>query len=66
MYFGMVLTAAGTPLALASYVALPIYALLVPVLVFRLIHEERLLRRDLPGYAEYCQQTRFRLVPWIW
>jgi protein-S-isoprenylcysteine O-methyltransferase Ste14 len=66
MYFGMVLTAAATPLALASYVALPVYALLVPVLVFRLIHEERLLRRDLPGYAEYCQQTRFRLVPWIW
>jgi protein-S-isoprenylcysteine O-methyltransferase Ste14 len=66
MYLGMILTALATPLALGSYAALPVYVLLAPVLVFRLIHEERLLRRDLPGYAVYCQQTRFRLVPWIW
>jgi bla regulator protein blaR1 len=23
-------------------------------------------RRDLPGYAEYCERTGFRLVPWVW
>jgi protein-S-isoprenylcysteine O-methyltransferase Ste14 len=36
------------------------------VLVYRLIHEERTLRRDLTGYAEYCERSRFRLVPWVW
>ena len=66
MYFGMAVTALGAPLALGSYVAMPMFALLVPVLVYRLIHEEKTLRRDLPGYAEYCERTWFRLVPWVW
>ena len=33
---------------------------------WRLIDEERVLRRDLPGYSEYCQRVRFRLVPGVW
>lgn len=66
MYLGMVMTALGAPLALGSYVALPVFALLVPMLIYRLIHEEKTLRRDLPGYAEYCERTGFRLIPWVW
>jgi protein-S-isoprenylcysteine O-methyltransferase Ste14 len=66
MYLGMVLTGLGIPLALGSYVALPIFTLLLPLLVYRLIHEERMLRRWLSGYADYCEQTRFRLVPGVW
>ncbi len=66
MYLGMAVTALGMPLALGSYVALPIFALQIPLLVYRLIHEERRLRRDLPGYTEYCQRTRFRLAPFLW
>jgi protein-S-isoprenylcysteine O-methyltransferase Ste14 len=66
MYTGMVVTVIGIPLALGSYVTLPVFALLVPLLAYRLIHEERMLRRDLSGYAEYCEHTRFRLVPWVW
>jgi protein-S-isoprenylcysteine O-methyltransferase Ste14 len=66
MYSGMIVMIVGTPLALASYVALPVFALIVPTLMFRLIHEERLLRRDLPGYAEYCDRVRFRLLPGVW
>jgi protein-S-isoprenylcysteine O-methyltransferase Ste14 len=62
----MILTVLATPLALGSYVALPLFALLAPVMIYRLIHEERTLRRDLPGYSEYCDRTRFRLVPWLW
>jgi protein-S-isoprenylcysteine O-methyltransferase Ste14 len=66
MYFGMAAMALGSPLALGSYVAVPVFALLVPVLIYRLIHEERVLRRDLPGYSEYCERTRRRLVPFVW
>ena len=66
MYTGMAMTAIGIPLALASCVTLPIFALTIPLLMFRVIHEERTLQRDLPGYPEYCEQTRFRLIPWIW
>jgi protein-S-isoprenylcysteine O-methyltransferase Ste14 len=66
MYFGMVVAMLAAPLALASYVTVPIFALLVPMLIFRLTHEEQTLRRDLPGYTDYYEHTRFRLVPWVW
>ena len=66
MYTGMALTSVATPLALASYVALPVFVLMIPVLVYRLTHEERTLRRDLAGYTEYCARVRFRLVPGLW
>lgn len=53
-------------LALGSYVALPFFALLVPVIVLRLLNEEKVLRQDLPGYTEYCERVRYRLVPNVW
>jgi protein-S-isoprenylcysteine O-methyltransferase Ste14 len=66
MYSGMSVMMLATPLALGSYVALPVAALIIPLLMYRLIHEERVLRQELPGYAEYCGHTRFRLVPLVW
>jgi protein-S-isoprenylcysteine O-methyltransferase Ste14 len=35
----------------------------IPVLLWRLLDEERILRRDLPGYIEYTQKVRYRLIP---
>jgi len=66
MYAGIALVSLAAPLALGSYVALPVFALMVPVLAFRLIHEEEILCRQLPGYSEYRARTRFRLVPGVW
>lgn len=66
MYFGMALMVLGTPLGLGSYVALPVFALFIPLLIFRLRHEEKFLRQALPGYAEYCERIRFRLIPFLW
>ena len=66
MYTGMALTALSTPLALGSYIALPAFAMIVPVLIYRLVHEEQTLCRDLSGYPEYCVRTPFRLVPRVW
>ncbi len=54
------------PLALGSFVALPVAALTLPILVLRLRHEEKFLRRDLSGYSEYCRRTRHRLIPFVW
>jgi protein-S-isoprenylcysteine O-methyltransferase Ste14 len=56
----------GAPLALGSYVAPPAFLLVIPPIVYRLINEEKVLRRDLPGYVDYCRQRRFRLVPGVW
>lgn len=54
------------PLALGSYFACPVFALLIPLYVFRLLNEERVLRQELSGYSEYCLRTRYRLVPFVW
>jgi|HubBroStandDraft_6_1064221.scaffolds.fasta_scaffold771484_2 hypothetical protein len=32
----------------------------------RRILEDRFLQRELTGYANYAQRTRFRLLPRIW
>ena len=66
MYSGALLMAACIPLALGSYWSLPLAILVVSLLAWRLIDEERVLRRDLPGYAEYCERVRYRLVPGVW
>jgi len=66
MYLGGSVMFLFTPLALGSYFALPAFALLIPVVVLRLLNEEKILRQELPGYAEYCLNTHFRLVPYIW
>ena len=66
MYTGMTVTALASPFALGSYIAAPAFALIVPVLIYRLIYEEKTLRRGLAGYAEYCERVRRRLVPLVW
>ena len=54
------------PLALGSFIALPVAALMVPVIVMRLLNEEKVLQRDLHGYSDYCQRTPYRLIPMVW
>ena len=66
MYSGSLVMWLVMPLALGSYVTWPAFALLVPFYVIRLLNEEQFLRRELPGYSEYCEKTRYRLVPYVW
>jgi protein-S-isoprenylcysteine O-methyltransferase Ste14 len=66
MYSGIALMALAAPLALGSFVALPIAALKIPILIYRLRDEERMLRKELPGYGEYCARTPWRLVPHLY
>ena len=66
MYLGTLVMFTATPVALGSYVAVPLFLLLVPIIVLRTMNEEEVLRRDLPGYVEYCKKTRHRIIPFIW
>ena len=66
MYFGVLLMYLFTPLALGSYWALPFFLPLLLLIVSRLLNEEEVLLRELPGYKEYCQKTKFHLIPFIW
>ncbi len=66
MYVGVLVMAIGVPLALGSLWGLAVLALIMPVLIWRILDEEKLLKKDLPGYKEYAQKVRYRLVRYLW
>jgi len=63
MYAGGLSLMIGTPLALGSYWGLLAFAAMSPFLVWRIFDEERFLARNLPGYTEYREKVRWRLIP---
>jgi protein-S-isoprenylcysteine O-methyltransferase Ste14 len=66
MYVGGLLYLGATPLALGSYWGLIAFAAILPLLIWRILDEERYLARELPGYDDYERQVRYRLVPFVW
>jgi protein-S-isoprenylcysteine O-methyltransferase Ste14 len=66
MYTANTLLLTGAPLALGSYWALIFVIPGLLVLASRIHDEEKLLVEDLPGYRDYTQQVRHRLVPGMW
>ena len=66
MYSGMVLLVLATPAALGSWWGVLPALLVIPVLVWRIVDEEKLLNAELPGYADYASRVRYRLVPRGW
>jgi len=66
MYSGAILMLVFMPLALGSFWALFAFLPTIPLIVWRLVNEEKVLSAGLPGYNEYRQQTRFRLLPGVW
>jgi protein-S-isoprenylcysteine O-methyltransferase Ste14 len=65
MYLGGLVMYLLTPIALGSWWAFPIFFLFIPIIVWRILNEEKVLLRDLPGYHEYCQERHYRLLPLI-
>lgn len=66
MYVGVLIMYMPTPVALGSYWGLIPFALLPLSLALRILNEEKVLKENLKGYKEYCQKTRYRLIPFIW
>ena len=66
MYVGGLVFILGIPPALGSWWGLFIVVLFTPVMAWRILDEEKLLAKDLPGYAEYQSRVKYRLVPSVW
>jgi protein-S-isoprenylcysteine O-methyltransferase Ste14 len=66
MYSGGLLMLLFIPLALGSFLGLLVFPLMLFVIVVRLLEEEKFLVKNLPGYDEYRERVRYRLVPYIW
>jgi protein-S-isoprenylcysteine O-methyltransferase Ste14 len=56
----------ASPLALGSYWAIIPAIFIIPVFIARIISEEKVLTKELEGYSEYKQETRYRLIPGFW
>ena len=66
MYLGVLIMMAGVPLALGAARGFAVFAILLPGLAWRILDEEKLLQKDLPGYVDYMKKVRYRLVPYLW
>ncbi|MGB8022226.1 MAG: isoprenylcysteine carboxylmethyltransferase family protein [Candidatus Nanopelagicales bacterium] len=65
-YAGMMVAAAGSVLLLGTpWAGLP-YGLTIGLVLMRTSMEDHLLAEELPGYAQYAQRTRYRLLPGVW
>jgi protein-S-isoprenylcysteine O-methyltransferase Ste14 len=65
-YLAMILQFLAIPVILGSVWAL-IPALAVgAVYIYRTDREDKFLREKLPGYKEYANRVRFRLIPGVW
>jgi protein-S-isoprenylcysteine O-methyltransferase Ste14 len=66
LYSSAILFYLGTPLLLGSWYGL-LFAL-VPIvgMAVRAVMEERVLRKELPGYDAYMTQVRYRFIPHVW
>jgi protein-S-isoprenylcysteine O-methyltransferase Ste14 len=56
----------GTALLLGSWWGLFALLFMMPAFIWRIFEEEGFLSKNPPGYAEYKNKVRHRLVPFIW
>ena len=66
MYMATLLLFGAMPLILGSWYALAVFAMYPGIIIVRLLNEEKLLTRELPGYEAYKKKVRYRLIPFIW
>jgi len=66
MYVGVILSIICFPLALGSFFALIPAGIIVGLFILRTFLEDKALQEELPGYKEYAQKVRFKLIPGVW
>jgi protein-S-isoprenylcysteine O-methyltransferase Ste14 len=66
MYASGLLFFIGVPLLLGSWLGLVLAALFIFGIAWRAVQEEKTLRTELPGYADYAARVRYRFIPGVW
>jgi protein-S-isoprenylcysteine O-methyltransferase Ste14 len=65
-YAGGILSWIASPVFFSSYwVIIPVF-LAITASVIRTAKEDQTLQDELPGYREYTQEVKYRLLPGIW
>ena len=66
MFIAGIVMMIKNPALLGSLISLAVFAAYPFIIAGRIRHEEKLLERELPGYREYKQKVKYRLIPYIW
>lgn len=66
MYMATTILFLAMPLVLASPISFIIMLGYIPVIAKRIRNEESVLEKGLPGYKDYKQRVKYRLLPFIW
>lgn len=66
MYAGVMLYFIGTPLLIGSWWGLAMMPVFFLAFAIRSRIEEHTLMDGLPGYADYAERVRYRMLPGIW
>jgi len=65
MYAGATLLFISAPLLLGSLYGLIMGLVLIVTIAVRSLGEEAMLKQELPGYREYMQKVKWRMIPFI-
>ena len=65
-YVGAILLVLSSPIMLGSWWALIPGVICAVLMIVRTALEDKTLQAELPGYVDYTQQTRYRLLPGVW
>jgi protein-S-isoprenylcysteine O-methyltransferase Ste14 len=65
-YAGGLLSWLAAPVFFSSWWLIVPMVLVIAVSVVRTALEDQTLQEELPGYREYAEKTRYRLIPGIW
>lgn len=66
MYSATVFMFLAMPLVLGSWLSFALLLSYPLALVQRIKNEEKVLSEGLPGYSEYLEKVKYRLIPFIW
>ena len=66
MYMVTLFLFLSMPFVLGSLFSFIIMLAYIPIIVVRIINEEKFLEKELRGYAEYKKKVKKRLIPFIW
>lgn len=66
MYLATVILFLAMPLILGSVISFLITLFYIPIIAKRIRNEELVLEEGLPGYREYKEKVKYRLIPFLW
>jgi len=66
MYLAATILYLASSLVLGSYYTLIPMAILPFLLGYRILNEEKILLKGLPGYEKYKEKVKYRMIPFIW